>query len=62
MAQANTDNSTPAPVDSTRRRFLSQAAGVALGATAAVVATKAVALPADDSELLKLGRADLRAE
>ena len=50
------DRSIAAPADptSTRRRFLSQAAGVAIGATAAVVATKAVALPADDSELLKL--------
>src|SRR6266849_1282711 len=54
MAQANSDNSTRAPIDSTRRVFLSQAAGVAIGATAAVVATKAVALPADDGELLKL--------
>ncbi len=44
MAQADSHNST-------RRAFLSNAAG----ATAALVATKkAVALPADDGALLKL--------
>jgi hypothetical protein len=47
MAQATSHNST-------RRAFLSNAAGVAAGTTAAVVATKAVALPADDGALLKL--------
>jgi hypothetical protein len=39
------------PVDPTRRHLLSIAAG---GAVAAAVATKSVALPLDDSELLKL--------
>jgi hypothetical protein len=47
MAQADSHNST-------RRAFLSNAAGVAAGATAALVATKAVALPAEDGALLKL--------
>ena len=48
MAQADSHNST-------RRAFLSNAAGVAAGATAALVATKkAAALPADDGALLKL--------
>jgi hypothetical protein len=47
MAQADSHNST-------RRAFLSNAAGVAAGATAALVATKkAAALPADDGALLK---------
>src|SRR6476660_7824582 len=54
MAQASSNNSTRAPIDSTRRGFLSQAAGMAVGATAAVVATKAAALPADDSGLIRL--------
>ena len=45
MAQADSHNST-------RRAFLSNAAGVAAGATAALVATKAAALPADDGALL----------
>jgi hypothetical protein len=54
MAQASSNNSTRAPIDPTRRGFLSHAAGVAVGATAAVVATKAVALPLDDSALVKL--------
>jgi hypothetical protein len=39
MAQANPDNSTPMAVDSTRRRFLSQAAGVAAGGTALALAS-----------------------
>ena len=39
MAQANTNNSTSMPVDQTRRRFLSQAAGVAAGGTALALAT-----------------------
>ena len=43
MAQADSHNST-------RRAFLSNAAG----ATAAVVSTKAIALPADDGALLEL--------
>jgi hypothetical protein len=54
MAQANSEASaaiTDFPhVDPTRRRLLT----VAAGAAAAAVATKAVALPLDDSELLKL--------
>jgi len=33
MAQANSNNSITASVDPTRRRFLSQAAGVAAGGT-----------------------------
>jgi hypothetical protein len=39
MAQANSDNSTPMPAVSTRRRFLSQAAGVAAGGTVLALAT-----------------------
>jgi hypothetical protein len=61
MTQADSVHSTPPtstsktnPAAYSRRRFISHAAGVAAGATAAVVATKAVALPADDSALLKL--------
>jgi hypothetical protein len=54
MDQADSNISISASVDSTRRGFLSKAAGVAVGATAAVVATKAIALPADDGDLLKL--------
>jgi hypothetical protein len=44
------------PADPTRRSFISQAAGLAASASAAVavVATKATALPADDSALVKL--------
>src|ERR1700694_485668 len=38
MAQANTDNSTPAPVDPTRRRFLSNAASLATAGTAIALA------------------------
>jgi hypothetical protein len=53
IQMTNPKYSTPMPVDPTRRRFLSQAAGVAVGATAAVVATKAVAA-SDDSALVKL--------
>jgi hypothetical protein len=39
MAQANTENSTTMPAVSTRRRFLSQAAGVAAGGTVLALAT-----------------------
>jgi len=39
MAQADSNISTTAPVDSTRRRFLSQAAGVAAGGTVLALAT-----------------------
>jgi hypothetical protein len=39
MAQANPDNSTTMPVVSTRRRFLSQAAGVAAGGSILALAT-----------------------
>src|SRR5260370_24733826 len=50
MAQANPDNSTPMAAVSTRRRFLSQAAGVAAGgavlALAAIPPTQAAAAPA----------------
>jgi hypothetical protein len=49
MAQADSNISTTAPVDSTRRRFLSQAAGVAAGsavlATGATIPAPAEALP-----------------
>jgi hypothetical protein len=41
MAQANTNNSTSMPVDSTRRRFLSQAASVAAGSAVLAVVTTA---------------------
>jgi len=41
----------PGPVDPTRRHLLTIAAG---GAFAAAITTKAVALPLDDSDLLKL--------
>jgi hypothetical protein len=58
MAQANTHNSTPAPIDPTRRRVLmvSAAASVASVGTlaaAAMPAPQACSI-ADDSELLKL--------
>jgi hypothetical protein len=46
MAQATSDNSITAPVVSTRRRFLSQAAGVAAGGTALALATIPPALSA----------------
>jgi hypothetical protein len=49
MAQANSDNSTPMPAVSTRRRFLSQAAGVAAGGAALALAippASAAAAPA----------------
>jgi len=39
MAQVNSENSTSMPVDQTRRRFLSQAAGVAAGSAALAMAT-----------------------
>ena len=39
MAQADFNNSTTAPVDPTRRHFLSQAAGVAAGGTVLALAT-----------------------
>jgi hypothetical protein len=39
MAQANTDNSTSMPIDHTRRRFLSQAVGMAASGTALALAT-----------------------
>lgn len=39
MAQANTENSTTSPAVSTRRRFLSQATGVAAGGTVLAMAT-----------------------
>jgi len=55
MTQADSVLSTPrttaSKIDPTRRHLLTIAAG---GAVAAAVATKAVALPLDDSELLKL--------
>jgi hypothetical protein len=61
MTQADSVHSTPptnTPADNigepSRRGFLAHAASIALGATAVVVATNAVALPADDSVLLKL--------
>jgi hypothetical protein len=57
MAQADSKNSITAPIVPTRRRFLSTAAGLAAAASAAVavVATKAaVAMPQDDSELVRL--------
>jgi hypothetical protein len=58
MTKADSVHSTPptnTPAVPTRRRFLSQAAGVAIGGAAvAAVATKAVALPLDDSALVKL--------
>jgi hypothetical protein len=58
MAQANIHNSTPAPIDSTRRRFLAVSAAasvVSVGtlAAAAMPAPQACSI-ADDSELLKL--------
>jgi hypothetical protein len=50
MAQVNSENSTDAPVVQSRRRFLSQAAGVAAGGTVLALATippvSAVAAPA----------------
>jgi hypothetical protein len=50
MAQATSNNSITAPVDPTRRGFLSQAAGVAAGGTvlalAAIPPTPAAAAPA----------------
>src|SRR5258708_30670117 len=51
MAEVNSENSTAVPAVSTRRRFLSQAAGVAAGGTALALATippaAAVAAPAN---------------
>jgi hypothetical protein len=47
MAQANSNNSTPAPLDSTRRGFLSRAAGLAAGGTALALAIPS-ARAADD--------------
>jgi hypothetical protein len=50
MSQADSTNSTPMPAAATRRRFLSQAAGVAAGGTVLALATippvSAVAVPA----------------
>jgi hypothetical protein len=58
MTQADSKNSTTAPVVSSRRQFLSTAAGLAAGGTALALATikpsPVAALPADDSTLLKL--------
>jgi hypothetical protein len=62
MTQAKTENTTPTPAVSTRRRFLSQAAGVAAGGSvlavagvsAAVAAGGPPAVSADDSALLQL--------
>ena len=58
MTQADSKNSTTAPVVSSRRQFLSTGAGLAAAGTALALATvtptPAVALPADDSALLKL--------
>jgi hypothetical protein len=49
MAQADSQNTTAAPVDQTRRRFLTQAAGVAAGGTALALAIPpAWASPAAD--------------
>jgi hypothetical protein len=45
MAQANTENSTTTPAVSTRRRFLSQAAGVAAG-SAVLIGVTTMAAPA----------------
>jgi hypothetical protein len=46
MAQATSNNSITAPVDPTRRGFLSQAAGVAAGGTVLALATIPPALAA----------------
>jgi hypothetical protein len=46
MAQAKTDNSTPTPAVSTRRRFLSQSAGVAASGAVLALATIPPASPA----------------
>jgi hypothetical protein len=57
MAQVNSENSTPMPVASTRRRFLSRAAGVAAGGTVlalAAIPQAPAAGEADDRELVKL--------
>ena len=55
MAQANPNNSTTALVVPSRRRFLSQAAGLAAGGTALALATVTpTPAAADDSALLKL--------
>jgi hypothetical protein len=63
MAQVNSENSTAMPVISTRRRFLSQAAGVAAGgavlALAAELPAPAVAAPATDDRCHLPPRADL---
>jgi hypothetical protein len=57
MAQANPDNSTPMPADQTRRRFLSQAAGVAAGSTVLALAiippASATAAPAGSLDASK---------
>jgi hypothetical protein len=47
MAQVDSKNTTAAPVDQTRRRFLSQAAGVAAGSAALALATIPPALAAN---------------
>jgi hypothetical protein len=57
MAQADSKNSITAPIVSTRRRFLSQAAGLAAGGTVLALATVTPAAAAgqqDDSALVKL--------
>jgi hypothetical protein len=51
MAQADSNNTTPAPVDSTRRRFMSQAASIAAGS--AVLAVGAT-IPAPAQALQRL--------
>jgi hypothetical protein len=45
MAQADSNNTTPAPVDSTRRRFMSQAASIAAG-SAVLAAGATIPAPA----------------
>src|SRR5664279_968214 len=44
MAQADSNSTTPAPVDQTRRRFMSQAASVAAGSAALAMAPSIPAL------------------
>src|SRR6266403_2580584 len=46
MAQVNPENSTPMPAEATRRRFLSQAAGIAAGGAVLALATIPPALAA----------------
>src|SRR5437879_1843917 len=57
MSQADSTNSTPMPAVATRRRFLSQAAGVAAGGTvlalAAIQPADAMAAPASLQDTIK---------